>query len=122
MIDDTLDLLDPVDFDRKRLFEVLDRRIHEDFSKSTGGLNEHTKRTMNRDLAYIFHQKVPRKYGDMPEKLGDFERIAPSETSDRYLKLVGGQKMFGSIMKVSHKTTDITKFSKIQGSASKREK
>ena len=32
MIDDTISLLDPIDFDRKRLFEVLDRRIHEDFS------------------------------------------------------------------------------------------
>lgn len=34
MIDDTVNLLDPVDFDRKRLFEVLDRRMHEDFSKN----------------------------------------------------------------------------------------
>ena len=32
MIDDTISLLDPIDFDRKRLFEVLDRRLHEDFS------------------------------------------------------------------------------------------
>lgn len=32
LIDDTIDLVDPIDFDRKRLFEVLERRIHEDFS------------------------------------------------------------------------------------------
>lgn len=32
MIDDTIALLDPIDFDRKRLFEVFDRRLHEDFS------------------------------------------------------------------------------------------
>lgn len=31
LIDDIVDLLDPIDFDRKRLFEVLERRIGEDF-------------------------------------------------------------------------------------------
>ena len=44
MIDDTIALLDPIDFDRKRLFEVLERRVHEDFSKSSGSANSHTKR------------------------------------------------------------------------------
>jgi hypothetical protein len=34
LIDDTISLLDVVDFDRKRLFEVLERRVHEDFNKS----------------------------------------------------------------------------------------
>lgn len=58
---------------------------------------------MNRDLTYILNGKVPRKYGEMPEKLGNYTRIAPSEASERYLKLIGGQKMFGSLMKVSHK-------------------
>lgn len=66
MIDDTISLLDPVDFDRKRLFEVLDRRMHEDFSKNNQAPNEHTKRLMNKDLTYILHGKVPRKYGEMP--------------------------------------------------------
>jgi hypothetical protein len=32
LIDDTIDLVNAVDYDRKRLFEVLERRIHEDFS------------------------------------------------------------------------------------------
>ena len=31
LIDDIIDLMDPIDFDRKRLFEVLERRIGEDF-------------------------------------------------------------------------------------------
>lgn len=31
LIDDIIDLVDPIDFDRKRLFEVLERRINEDF-------------------------------------------------------------------------------------------
>lgn len=70
MIDDTIALLDPIDFDRKRLFEVLERRVHEDFSKSSGSMNNHTKRQMNRDLSYILHGKVPRKFGEMPQKMG----------------------------------------------------
>jgi len=35
--------------------------------------------------------------------MGGYQRIAPGEQSDRYLKLIGGQKMFGSVMKISHK-------------------
>ena len=108
MIDDSISLLDPLDFDRKRLFEVLERRVHEDFSKNSGAANETGKRMMNRDLTYILHSKVPRLYGEMPKKMGAYERLAPTETSDRYLKLVGGQKMYGSVMKMSHKNTDVT--------------
>ena len=97
-------MLNPLDFDRKRLFEVLERRVHEDFSKGSGSTNNHTKRQMNKDLTYILHGEVPRKYAEMPKFLGNYERIAPSDASDRYLRLIGGQKMFGSIMKVSHKS------------------
>ena len=103
LIDDTIGLLDPLDFDRKKLFEVLERRVVDNFSKSSGSLNTHTKRQMNRDLTYILNGRVPRAHGEMPKKLGNFQRIAPSEQSEKYLKLIGGQKMFGSVMKVSHK-------------------
>jgi len=106
LIDESIKILDPIDFDRKRLFEVLERRVHEDFSKNGGGLNEHTKRTMNRDLSYILHDKVPRKYGELPKHMGSFERLAPSDNSEKYLKMIGGQKMFGSVMKLSHKNSE----------------
>ena len=99
LIDDTIDLVEPIDFDRKRLFEVLERRINEDFRQNTNA-NAFAKKTMNRDLTYILNGKVPRKYGDMPKIMGNFERIAPSPLCDSYLKLVGGQKMFGSTMKI----------------------
>lgn len=66
-------------------------------------MNNHTKRQMNKDLSYILHDRVPRMYGEMPKNLGNYERIAPSENSEKYLKLIGGQKMFGSVMKLSHK-------------------
>jgi len=56
---------------------------------------------MNRDLSYILNGRVPRRYGEMPTRMGNFERICPSPACDQYLKLVGGQKMFGSLMKVA---------------------
>lgn len=31
LIDDTIDLVNPIDFDRRRLFEVLERRCQEEF-------------------------------------------------------------------------------------------
>ena len=81
LIDDIIDLVDPMDFDRKRLFEVLERRINEDFKQSTTS-NAYSKRLMNRDLTYILNGRVPRKYGEMPKQMGNFERIAPTPMSD----------------------------------------
>ena len=60
---------------------------------------------MNKDLHYILHGKVPRAYSEMPKQMGNYERIAPGELCESYLKLVGGQKMFGSANKVSEKLT-----------------
>lgn len=37
---------------------------------------------MNRDLTYILNGRIPRKYGEMPKMLGNFERIAPSQMSE----------------------------------------
>jgi len=45
---------------------------------------------MNRDLTYILNGRIPRKYGEMPLRMGNFERIAPSSQCEQYLKLVGG--------------------------------
>jgi len=60
---------------------------------------------MNKDLHYILHGQVPRAYGEMPKSMGNYERLCPSEQSETYLKLIGGQKMFGTQIKVSEKLT-----------------
>lgn len=39
----------------------------------------------------------------MPKQMGNYERLAPSPLCDQYLKLIGGQKMFGSMMKMTEK-------------------
>jgi hypothetical protein len=101
LIDDIIDMVDPVDFDRKRLFEVLERRIQDDFKGgAVQGSQQGGRKQMNRDLTYILNGRVPRKYGEMPARMGNFERIAPSASCEGYMKLIGGQKMFGSLMKM----------------------
>ena len=117
LIDDTIDLINPVDFDRKRLFEVLERRTHEDFSAGKGSAAAQStgaKRTMNRDLTYILNGQLPRGHGEMPSMMGNYEMICPSAESDSFLKQIGGEKMFGSTMKVSEKINPEMK-SKVRG-------
>ena len=41
LIDDTIDLIEPIDFDRKRLFEVLERRASEEFGGGKTAGNAH---------------------------------------------------------------------------------
>ena len=110
-------MIDPVDFDRKRLFEVLERRAQEEFGGGKTAGNAHQKRTMNRDLTYVLHGQMPRAYGEMPRSLGNYERVAPTEMCESYLKLIGGQKMFGTQMKVSSKMTDAQR-EKVKGPGS----
>ena len=66
LVDDTIDLVNPVDFDRKRLFEVLERRTQEEFNGAKVNNGAHQKRTMNRDLTYILNGQMPRGYGEIP--------------------------------------------------------
>lgn len=61
---------------------------------------------MNKDLTYILNGAVPRAFGEDPEMMGNYERIAPSKMSDKYIKMVGGQRMFGSLMKVNPNSKD----------------
>jgi len=69
---------------------------------------------MNRDLTYILNGQLPRGYGEMPSMMDNYEMIAPSAECDRFLKLIGGEKMFGSTMKVSEKINPEAK-SKVRG-------
>jgi len=54
---------------------------------------------MNRDLTYILNGQVPRKIGEKPKLMGGYEMIAPSDYTDKLIKLVGGQKLYGSTTK-----------------------
>ena len=58
---------------------------------------------MNRDLTYILNGQMPRGYGEMPKMMGNFEIIVPTPQSEECMKLIGGQKMFGSVSKISER-------------------
>lgn len=117
LIDDTIDLIDPVDYDRKRLFEVLERRAQDEFGAAKTANNQHQKRSLNKDLSYVLHGKVPRAYGEMPKSMGNYELLGPNEDSEKYMRYIGGQKMFGTAMKVSEKLTAEQK-TKVRGPGS----
>jgi tubulin polyglutamylase TTLL5 len=94
MVDDAIDLVDAPFFDRARLLEVLERRIREEQGqKSNINTTNNSKLQLNRDLNYILHSKPLRRVGEMPQKLGGFTRIAPSDASERLFKLVKSYKV-----------------------------
>ncbi|KAL7540438.1 hypothetical protein ACHAXR_010108 [Thalassiosira sp. AJA248-18] len=69
LIRDTIALVDPPVFDRKVLADVCKRRMTH--RKSA------TNSSPENDLAHILKNKLPRKIGDMPKKMVNFERIVP---------------------------------------------
>jgi hypothetical protein len=64
---------------------------------------------MNKDLTYILNGQMPRGYGEMPQAMGNYERLAPCAESDQLFKMIGGQKMFGSVSKVSDRVFEKAK-------------
>ena len=62
---------------------------------------------MNTDLTLILKGTMPRGFGEMPINLGNYERIAPSHESDTLIRMIGGQKMFGSQIKILDKPRSI---------------
>jgi len=94
LMDDLIDLVDVLDFDRKRLEEVFNRRMKE-IHKVSSLTGAQAQKMLNRDLTYILNGQEPREYGEMPKFMGGFERLAPSPYSEKVLRAVGGQKVFG---------------------------
>jgi hypothetical protein len=87
MITDTIQLIDPVYFDRQVLLNVIQRRY-----KSNGSRHQQTSKAqmqdeLNQDLTKILHGKMPRQYGQMPERMGRYQRIAPSKIYSKVNKL-----------------------------------
>lgn len=82
LINDTIDLVEPMEFDRRSFAEVLHRRVEK---KSATG-SAAGRQQLDLDLHAILKGQVPRKYGEMPKKMGNYERIAPSEAWDNMVK------------------------------------
>jgi len=93
-----MELIDPLDFDRRRLAEVLQRRLNEN-TKYKMSITSQVKANyyMNKDLTYILDGKMPRSYGETPANLGNYEMIAPSDLSLRLSKLISGKDILKQI-------------------------
>jgi len=74
LINDTIQLVDPMAFDRRRLTEALQRR----FTKAASG-SANSRQQLDLDLHSILLGERPRRHGEMPKNLGKYERIAPGE-------------------------------------------
>jgi hypothetical protein len=87
MITDTIQLVDPLYFDRQILLDVINRRMRNNASRHQQQNKSQIQDELNQDLTKILHGKFPRQYGQMPEKLGRYQRIAPSKIYTKINKL-----------------------------------
>jgi len=77
LIRDTIALVDPPAYDRRALTNVCKRRLIHRKSSS----NVSNRDVLEKDLAEILMDKVPRKFGEMPRRLGNYERIVPMDSN-----------------------------------------
>lgn len=79
LISDTIDLVEPLAFDRRKLADVLQRRLERKASTTSGASN---RKQLDIDLHAILNGQLPRPVGVMPERMGNYERIAPGAVCD----------------------------------------
>lgn len=76
-------MVEPPFINHIELVKVLERRLNE---VQKGHFNNSTA-VLNSDMTRIMEGRKLRKYGDTPEKLGNYEVLAPSPEYDKLLKL-----------------------------------
>jgi tubulin polyglutamylase TTLL5 len=74
MIKDTIALVNPMYFNRTELQNVLTRRQDNKQRKMSQQQKE-----LNRDLTKILNGQLPRRYGQTPIHLGNYQQISPSK-------------------------------------------
>uniref|UniRef100_A0A7S4CEW4 Uncharacterized protein n=1 Tax=Eutreptiella gymnastica TaxID=73025 RepID=A0A7S4CEW4_9EUGL len=92
LIRDVVQLVNPVPFNRQALAAVLERRLQEYTRPQRGSLHKGMSRKaeqqlLARDLHEILEGRVPRLYGEEPQFMDRFERVAPSANYTKYCKL-----------------------------------
>lgn len=83
LIGDTINLVDPVAFDRRRLADALHRRVERKAASAAAG----GRQQLDIDLHSVLMGACPRRYGEVPRRLGKYERIAPGEAYDHVAKM-----------------------------------
>jgi tubulin polyglutamylase TTLL5 len=82
LIGDTIDLVEPIEFDRQRLSQVLHRRLEKKAATGSAG----GRQQLDIDLHAILQGQTPRRYGELPKHMGNYERIAPSDMCDAIMR------------------------------------
>lgn len=83
LIDDILDIVDPPNFDKEQLLDIMGER-----------LSGKKKVTPEEDLiaiARVLKYKPLRKFGEIPDNIGLFEMIAPSKLSTDFERQIKGR-------------------------------
>jgi hypothetical protein len=101
LICDVLKLVDPAPYDRSALLDVVQKKIcdvsaprsHRNSKQQQGGggggLHMSTdQKLLQADLHSILDGMRPRQYGEQPNHVGKFERIAPSQSFNQFDRLL----------------------------------
>ncbi len=89
LIDDIIEIVNPPAFSKEETINVMQERLSPEFRNYKNG-----QKGANVDeedlvhLARILKYQKLRKYGEMPEKIGLFEMVAPSPMSKDLEKLI----------------------------------
>lgn len=83
LIDDILDIIDPPDFDKEQLLDVLSERL--------AGKRKITPEEDLIAIARVLRYKKLRRVGELPENLGLFEVLAPCKLSSDLERLIKGK-------------------------------
>ena len=100
MIHDTAFIVDPPKFDRAALVKICARRMEE--MQKRGGQKmggESEKEKLERDLDEILMGKMPRQYGEMPEQMGNYQRLAPGTPYFDQLQKITSKMFVGNVSK-----------------------
>ena len=85
LLKDTIQLINPAPYDRGAVARILKRRFL-DFPKNKYG--QHKDSHLENDLKEILGDLIPRKYGEIPDCMGGYERLCPhTSTYTHVLKL-----------------------------------
>ncbi len=89
LIDDIIQIVNPPAFSKEEAINVMNERLSPEFrnyKKGQKGANVDEEDLVH--LARILKYQKLRKYGEMPEKIGLFEMVAPSPMSKDLEKLI----------------------------------
>jgi hypothetical protein len=78
LLDNIVDIINPIDFDKPALLDFLNKL------KKNYNIDEE----FNIDMMKILKGQIPRKIGEIPYNIKNFEMIAPSKQYEKIIKLI----------------------------------